>query len=812
MIVLTKKSKILKTTVTYKGNGTQTNFDFPFDYLRKSFVKVTIDDKTVTEFSVDNRTVRFDTPPKQDSIIVIYRETSTDLLVSWADASVLKASDMTIAQIQQLHIIEEGQEWSELNSIYLDKNDNKWQGNNHPIKNVSDPVDAKDVVTKGYMETVQDGFIKANTALKDEATKQASIATKIATDLGLVDEAVQTAVSSAEQASNSAATASEKVDVATAKAEVATAKAEVATAKAEVATAKAEVATAKAEIASKSAISAAQSYTNANAVATQLTEYLATKETLTAPAVDKTLLIEGAAADSKVVGEVNDSVIDMASELNTIGGIVSPLLNWTRGKYVSASTNTIIAASESFLITDYIPIPSWTTKVITNPNRLNVAWQVSFYDENKTFISGVMNPYYKSAEFEISEIPTTSKYLIVTTYDDGAENIFDKVYVNFASFERLATIEKGLSDLQNELVLDKSYLNILVGASTFTDRKFINNKGDVVNNPNFCLIDGYYSINPNTVYELYRDEPALFSNAGHNWTWWDKNKNFISYQLSGQPVTSPENAEYLRFAIYIDNTGETTHETFDPTKVIITESSKPCFDINFSSSFVTRPTLKGLKWIGVGDSITEDNFRAKYHYHDYIKAETGLTFVNMGISGTGYKAEGSGDKAFYKRVVNMDTDADIITIFGGVNDVVLTDADIGTETDTGTATICGCVNTTLDAIESLYPAHMPIGIISPLPCACVDTVVNLHPLQNPNDDTCRMAVFVEQLRLICKHRGIPFLDLFHQSNLRPWNEKCREKYFSCDSAKSGDGLHPNGYGHRLIYRQIMDFVLKIAMS
>ena len=82
----------------------------------------------------------------------------------------------------------------------------------------------------------------------------------------------------------------------------ATDKAAEAAASADVATQKADVATQKADVASTSATNAAQSYTNADAIAAQLTEYLATKETLTAPAVDKTLLIEGAAADSKVTG------------------------------------------------------------------------------------------------------------------------------------------------------------------------------------------------------------------------------------------------------------------------------------------------------------------------------------------------------------------------------------------------------------------------------------------------------------------------------------------------------------------------------
>lgn len=84
------------------------------------------------------------------------------------------------------------------------------------------------------------------------------------------------------------------------------------------ATAQANIATAKADAASTSAANAAQSYTNADSIATQLTEYLATKETLTAPAVDKTLLIEGAAADSKVVGELKSDLGYLTTKMQMI--------------------------------------------------------------------------------------------------------------------------------------------------------------------------------------------------------------------------------------------------------------------------------------------------------------------------------------------------------------------------------------------------------------------------------------------------------------------------------------------------------------
>lgn len=66
-----------------------------------------------------------------------------------------------------------------------------------------------------------------------------------------------------------------------------------------------ETASAKAysESAATSATNASNSASSASTTATQLMAYLETKETLTAPAVDPTLFISGAAADAKVTGD-----------------------------------------------------------------------------------------------------------------------------------------------------------------------------------------------------------------------------------------------------------------------------------------------------------------------------------------------------------------------------------------------------------------------------------------------------------------------------------------------------------------------------
>ena len=95
-----------KTIITYRGDGVQTVYAFPMDYLKKSFIKVMFDGLPVTygvDYVVANRQVEFSVAPPLDTIIVIYRATQTDRMVAWEDASVLRASDMTVFEMQLLH-------------------------------------------------------------------------------------------------------------------------------------------------------------------------------------------------------------------------------------------------------------------------------------------------------------------------------------------------------------------------------------------------------------------------------------------------------------------------------------------------------------------------------------------------------------------------------------------------------------------------------------------------------------------------------------------------------------------------------------
>lgn len=100
-----------KTVFTFDGDGVQTIFAFPCDYLRKTFMMGKVGGTILsysTDYTVTDKQMEFVVaPPVGTGNVVIYRETTTDRLVAWADASVLRASDMTLFEVQMLHLAEE---------------------------------------------------------------------------------------------------------------------------------------------------------------------------------------------------------------------------------------------------------------------------------------------------------------------------------------------------------------------------------------------------------------------------------------------------------------------------------------------------------------------------------------------------------------------------------------------------------------------------------------------------------------------------------------------------------------------------------
>lgn len=169
------------TIANYQGNGSTTDFNVPFDYLAKKFVKVTVDsreklggdygDTTKDYFFVDKTTIRFNTAPASGTEIIIRRYTSaTDRIVSFKDASVLKAKDLDVSAIQTIHIAEEGRDIIN-DALIVDKEGN-WDAKGKRIVNVGDPIDDNDAITLKFYKEDAKGAYQAK--LDAEAARDAA--------------------------------------------------------------------------------------------------------------------------------------------------------------------------------------------------------------------------------------------------------------------------------------------------------------------------------------------------------------------------------------------------------------------------------------------------------------------------------------------------------------------------------------------------------------------------------------------------------------------------------------------------------------
>lgn len=114
----------------------------------------------------------------------------------------------------------------------------------------------------------------------------------------------------------------------------------------------------------------------------------------------------------------------------------------------------------------------------------------------------------------------------------------------------------------------------------------------------------------------------------------------------------------------------------------------------------------------LGDSITEgvgvEDLNNRYD--NRLKAMLNLKAVhNYGIGGTRIahqitpSAEPRYDLCFCGRAYDLNREADVIVVYGGVNDWIHGDAPFGEMSDTTPASFCGAVDFLMNLLKEKYP-------------------------------------------------------------------------------------------------------------
>ena len=222
--------------------------------------------------------------------------------------------------------------------------------------------------------------------------------------------------------------------------------------------------------------------------------------------------------------------------------------------------------------------------------------------------------------------------------------------------------------------------------------------------------------------------------------------------------------------------------------------------------------LEGLTVNFLGDSITEGTGVSNIpenRYDNRLKKAYGLKAVNnYGIGGTriAHQEKPSEkpryDLCFCGRAYNMAPDADLIIVYGGVNDYIHGDAHFGTMEDRTPETFCGAVYFLMELLKSLYP-EKPIAFMTPAHCNFKGVSdMETSPRAMKKADAQPLLEYVKVIKARGEEMGIPVLDLFENLGIDPNNEADKERY-------TVDGLHFNDDGQGILARTLGDFLTSL---
>ena len=292
----------------------------------------------------------------------------------------------------------------------------------------------------------------------------------------------------------------------------------------------------------------------------------------------------------------------------------------------------------------------------------------------------------------------------------------------------------------------------------------------------------------------------------------DENKNKlvnIIQEDNVAPFTFYTNAigcKYARICIYINYINDFWITEGDTFEIVENKNTYLEFgsNVKFPNIYEEQPIkrFKGKTVIVTGDSITHGAGTTTKTWHSYLADWLGFTVYNDGKSGTGLKKSFQADVGLNTRIANnwettYPTKPDIILLHGFMNDG--TDAyalTIGEKTDEkGSDTVYGQTKLALEQLIEKYPLAK-IGFI----CSTPRSQVSTYNWANKGyDSKCYghgwFEGYIDAYKYVCEEYNIPFLDLYHESALRPWNITNGKQYFYEATDDGITNVHPNAEGH-----------------
>lgn len=236
-------------------------------------------------------------------------------------------------------------------------------------------------------------------------------------------------------------------------------------------------------------------------------------------------------------------------------------------------------------------------------------------------------------------------------------------------------------------------------------------------------------------------------------------------------------------------------------KQTILSQNKKISVSNLCDGFELNSRLaKGIKWYILGDSRSVDLAYTAKFYHDYLcEKHKFVRKKNLAVSGARIRSADAAYHSLLEQYPNVEDDADLITIYAGINDYGQDNpTEIGIEGSKDLTTFHGAFES---LITNLITNHSTakIVVITPIPQYNFEINNNIvwgdrndtNALGNTLDDYC------DVIKKICRKYGVFVKDACYESGITPRIASQRSEYFK-------DGLHHNEKGQLVLANYLSD--------
>ena len=205
--------------------------------------------------------------------------------------------------------------------------------------------------------------------------------------------------------------------------------------------------------------------------------------------------------------------------------------------------------------------------------------------------------------------------------------------------------------------------------------------------------------------------------------------------------------------------------------------------------------------VGVADVENKRYDRRLLHMAD-LKAAN-----NYGVGGTRLahqhhcSANPRFDLCFCGRAYLMDPRADVIIVYGGVNDYLHGDAPIGKKGDTTPDTFYGAVEFLMTYLQASYSAQ--IVFLTPARCFYEVYYTQVSPQPNKLPDAMPLKGYVDIIAQTARRHAIPLLNLF---DVMPYDPLIFPNQIK---ALTKEGLHFNDAGHGMLAETVYQFLREL---